>query len=309
MAGLTNSAYRMHLKMHGAGLVTSEMVSIHGLIHGNCRTREYISFREEERPIAVQLFGDDPELMARAVEIVLSASPRADLIDINMGCPVRKVIRTGAGSALMADASRAVAVASAAVRVADQVGVPVTVKLRSGIQRGEKTAEPLARSLEEAGVAGLCVHPRAAVELYRGQADHTVTAVVVAAVYIPVIASGDINSVESARRVIDQTGAAAVMVARGAAGNPWLVDSLVAGEPLSRPPLCVVVADLLALLTRAAEDMGSQRAARWARKLIGWYLRPSKVPAADIERIRALPDVEDIEAALRILVRDSSLVV
>lgn len=302
MAGLTNSAYRSHMRGHGAGLLNTEMVSAHGLIYGNKRTLEYITFREsEERPLAVQLFDDSPEIMARATEIVLEHQPRADIIDINMGCPVKKVIRTGAGSALLADLDRAAAVAAATVRVCSPLGVPVTVKIRTGVKMEDRVAPELAKRLEAVGVQGLCVHPRAAVQFYQGVADHSVTAEVVASVGIPVIASGDINSLAAAQAVLAHTGAAAVMVARGAAGNPWLIDSLISGEPLSRPPLEVVVADLQSLLVRTAEDLGSQRAARWARKLIGWYLRPSRVPVPEIERLRALPDVETMSEALEAL--------
>ena len=183
MAGLTNSAYRRHLKAHGAGLVTTEMVSAHGLIHGNKRTDDYLGFAPEERPIAVQLFGDTPEAMARAARLVLEGrSGRAgdlsavpDMLDINMGCPVRKVVRTGAGSALLADPERAIAMAEAVVKVASEHGVPVTIKLRSGLQEGERAAVDLAPRLEEVGVAALGVHPRATSQHYRGNADHTIT--------------------------------------------------------------------------------------------------------------------------------------
>ena len=240
MAGLTTCAYRRHLKAHGAGLVITEMVSAYGLIHGNGRTADYLRFAEEERPIAVQLFGDTPEVMAaggrgRAVAGTRGVLPTC--IDINMGCPVRKVVRTGAGSALLGDPERAVAVAAAVVRVAGRAGVPVTVKLRSGLRTGERTAVELAPRLEEVGVAALGVHPRAASQYYHGNADHTVTAAVVRAVGIPVIASGDVMSVESAQAIVEATGAAAVMVARGGAGNPWLVDALLAGRSAARPPL------------------------------------------------------------------------
>ncbi|HLA80343.1 MAG TPA: tRNA-dihydrouridine synthase family protein, partial [Thermoleophilia bacterium] len=132
MAGLTTSAYRRHLKGHGAGLVTTEMVSAYGLLHGTVRTGEYLDFAEEERPVAAQLFGDTPEVMVRAAELILSRAGVPDLLDINMGCPVRKVVQTGAGAALLGHPERAVAIAAAVVKVAAQGGVPVTVKLRSG---------------------------------------------------------------------------------------------------------------------------------------------------------------------------------
>ncbi len=298
MAGLTSSAYRRHLKAHGAGLVTTEMVSVYGLLHGNVRTAGYLDFAEEERPIAVQLFGDTPGVMARAAEVVLSRPAVPDLIDINMGCPVRKVVRTGAGAAFLGDPDRAVAVAAAVVRVALQAGVPVTVKLRSGMRQGERTVVGLAPRLEAVGVQGLGVHPRAAEQYYRGAADHAITAAVVAAVGVPVMASGDVVSVTSAFSVWEATGAAALMAARGVAGNPWLVGALLSGRSAARPPLPVVVEDLRRLLSLAAAEQGPERAARWIRKLLSWYLRPSGVPASTLERLRSTGDAGALDEAL-----------
>jgi tRNA-dihydrouridine synthase B len=298
MAGLTTTAYRRHMKTHGAGLVFTEMVSAHGLVHHNIRTGEYLAFAEEERPLAVQLFADSPEVMARAAELVLAQPQVPDLLDINMGCPVRKVVKTRAGSALMGDFDRAVAVAAAVVRVAAEAGVPVTVKLRSGLRPGDGLALALAPRLEAAGVQGLGLHPRAASEYYRGTADHAVTAAVVQAVSIPVMASGDVTSVVSALQIFETTGAAAVMVARAAAGDPWLVGELLTGGGVPRPPLPAVVADLRLLLARAVEERGLERAARWMCKLLGWYLRPSGVPVPEIERLRALPDAGALDAGL-----------
>ncbi|MBN1320927.1 MAG: tRNA-dihydrouridine synthase [Thermoleophilia bacterium] len=301
MAGLTCSAYRRHLKAHGAGLVTTEMVSAYGLTYHNVRTTEYLDFADEERPIAVQLFGDTPEVVARAAELVLSRPEAPDILDINMGCPVRKVVKTGAGAALLGEPDQAVAMAAAAVRVAAQRGVPVTVKLRSGLHLGDRTAVELAPRLEQVGVAALSVHPRAAEEYYRGKADHTVTAAVATVTGIPVMASGDINSLEAALAIVDATGAAAVMAARGVAGDPWLVDALLSGRSAPRPPLPVVVADMRLLLCRVVEERGPERAARWMRKLLGWYLRPSGIAVAAIEELRALPHAGLLDAALAAL--------
>lgn len=301
MAGLTSSAYRRHLKTHGAGLVTTEMVSAYGLFYQNARTFSYLDFRPEERPVAVQLFGDTAQVMARAAEAVLSRPMVPDIIDINMGCPVRKVMKTGAGAALLADPDRAVEIARAVVDVAAQAGVPVTVKLRSGLVPGEHVAFALAPRLEQAGVKALCVHPRAASEHYRGRADHSVTAAVVQRVGIPVVASGDITSVEAAATTVEATGAAAVMVARGAAGDPWLVRALLSGKSSARPPLAEVVEDLRCLLVLAVEEKGPRRAAPWMRRLLGWYLRPSGVDPAVIGRLRTISDAEALDEALRAL--------
>lgn len=301
MAGLSSSAYRRHLKTHGVGLVTTEMVSAYGLVYRNVRTGEYLDFAPEERPLAVQLFGDTPEVLSRAAEIVLARPQIPDLLDINMGCPVRKVVKTGAGAALLADPERAVAVAAAVVKVAAQAGVPVTVKLRSGLRPGERIAVDLAPRLEESGIAALGVHPRAASEFYRGKADHSLTAAVAGATAIPVMASGDITSVASALTVVSTTGVAAVMVARGVAGNPWLVGELLSGVARERPALPVVVHDLRLLLSRAVKERGPERAVRWVRKLLGWYLRPSGVPPPAIETLRTLPGVAALDEALRAL--------
>ena len=301
MAGLTSSAYRRHLKVHGAGLVTTEMVSAYGVVYRNARTGGYLEFAEEERPVAVQLFGDTPEVMARAAELVVSREPCPDLLDINMGCPVRKVMRTGAGAALLNDPDRAVAIAAAVVEVAGHVGVPVTVKLRSGLKEGDRTAVELARRLEAAGVQAFGMHPRAAVQHYRGLADHTVTAEVVTAVTVPVIASGDISNVAETVQIRRTTGATAVMVARGAAGDPWLVGALLTGVEAERPALPVVVEDLRALLRLAVAEKGPDRAARWIRKPLGWYLRPSGVPAATVHELRTFTDAPSIDAALSAL--------
>ena len=208
MAGLTSSAYRLHLKAHGAGLVTTEMVSAYGLVHGNKRTDDYLWFEQEERPIAVQLFGDTPEIMAHAARLVLerrpeggaAAAPVPDLLDINMGCPVRKVFRTGAGSALLADPERAVAMAAAVVKAASEYGVPVTVKLRSGVQEGERTAVDLAPGWRRSAwpLWGYTRGRRASTTA--GSPITRSRQAVVRAVGIPVIASGDVMSVSAARR-------------------------------------------------------------------------------------------------------------
>lgn len=307
MAGLTTSAYRRHLKSHGVGLVTTEMVSAHGLVYGNVRTTQYLDFCEEERPLAVQLFGDRPEVLAQAAELVLARPRVPDMLDINMGCPVRKVVRTGAGSALLGDPDRAVAVAAAVVQVAAAAGVPVTVKLRSGLRTGQTDGlVDLARGLEETGVAALGLHPRTADQFYRGRADHRVTAWVVESVTIPVLASGDIEDFASAYQVYTSTGATAVMLARGAAGDPWSAGALLTGVDKPRPPLSVVIADLRGLLALAAEERGPQRAARWSRKLLGWYLRPSGVAAPVVESLRRLPDVAALDEALEALAAHTS---
>lgn len=301
MAGMTTSAFRRRAKAHGAGLVVTEMVSANGLLYGNAATSRYLDFAEEERPIAVQLFTADAGALLRAVEVCLERERRPDLIDLNMGCPVRKVMKTGAGAALLEDPKGAAELARAAVEAAAPVGVPVTVKIRSGLTPDRPVAVDVARRLEAAGVAAIGVHPRAASQLYRGRADQSVTAAVAAAVGIPVLASGDVTCVEAASEIVAATGAMAVMVARGAQRGPWLVADLVYGVDRPLPTLEVVAAELRELLRLAAEDMGSRRAAGWIRKIVGWYLKGRGVPKADLDELRALSDSVSLDAALAAL--------
>ncbi|MCX8033150.1 MAG: tRNA-dihydrouridine synthase [Thermoleophilia bacterium] len=298
MAGFTNTAYRRHMKTHGVGLVYTEMVSAYGLVYHNSRTAAYLAFEQEERPIAVQIFGDTPEILAKAAELVLSRVPRPDLIDLNMACPMRKVVRTGAGGALMGDPDRAVKVARAVAKVAAEFGVPCTAKVRSGLRVGDGLILELAPRLEEAGVAALAVHPRAVEQLYQGEADHRVTAQVVRRVQVPVIASGDLRDAATVRKVFQDTGAAAVMLARGAAGNPWLIEALLGRRDGTRPPLAVIVGDLRVLLGRASAFMGPERAARWIRNLMSWYLRGIPMRSELLPVLRKLDNAKVLDEVL-----------
>ncbi|GAB4245548.1 MAG: tRNA dihydrouridine synthase DusB [Thermoleophilia bacterium] len=301
MAGVTNSAFRTLCRRYGAGLVVSEMVSAYGLRYRNRRTRDYLRFREEERPIAVQLFGDEPRVLAEGAAVVLENEPRPDLLDLNLGCPVRKVVRSGAGCALAERPELAAACLEALVSVAGPRGVPVTAKIRSGPRPGEVTAIELAQRLEAAGAAAVAVHPRAASQMYRCRADHAVTAAVGEAITVPVIASGDVDSVAAGRAVISRTGAAAIMVARGVLGNPKLIAGLLSGEEPERPSVAEAVDALLELADLAEEDMGSERAGRWLRKHVGWFLSRAGVEGRIRDALQREPDLEPLRCELRSL--------
>ncbi len=226
MAGVSVQAFRRQGRRFGAGLVCSEMVSSCGLSYGNERTLGYLRIARDEHPLAVQIFGSEPERMAEAAQMVVDAG--ADIVDINFGCPVRKVTKTGAGASALEDHGLACALAGAVV---DAVDVPVTVKMRRGVRNGSRTALELAPKLEAAGVAALTLHPRSAQQMYTGTADHSLTAELVDRVSVPVMASGDITDRESAGRVLRETGAAAVMVGRGAQGRPWALREMADGAP------------------------------------------------------------------------------
>jgi tRNA-dihydrouridine synthase B len=268
LAGIGNWFVRLQAKRYGAGLVVSEMVSSFAIHHRNERTcTELLRIHPDEHPVSIQLFGHDPEVMASAAERVAAAG--ADLIDLNMGCPVPKVCKTGAGAALLDDPDRAVALAQAAARGS---GLPVTVKLRSGLRPGDRSGVELAhRLVDEAGVAGLCIHPRHASQRHSGAPDYELARQLIEELPVPVLISGGLRSAERALQAFEQTGAAAVLLARGSLGNPWLFQELVAGR-VGEPARDEILAELDWVLDRAAEHLGPERAARYLRKFYPWYL-------------------------------------
>jgi nifR3 family TIM-barrel protein len=270
LAGIGNWFVRLQAKRHGAGLAVSEMVSSFGLHHRNERTlRELLRIHPDEHPVSVQLFGHDPDVMRSGAAIAAEAG--ADLIDINMGCPVRKVRKTGAGVELLRDHELALALARGA---AEGSGLPVTVKLRSGIEAGDRSGFDLAvRLAEEAGVAAIAFHPRAATVGHKGSPDYALTRELSERVAVPVIVSGGLRSAEAARAAYAESGADAVMIARGALGNPWVFEELT-GRRAEPPERTEVVAELLWVIDRAEEHLGAERAGRYLRKFYPWYMEP-----------------------------------
>jgi len=288
LAGIGNWFVRLQAKRHGAGLVVSEMVSSFGLHHRNERTlRELMRIHPDEHPVSVQLFGHDAEVMRSGAAIAAEAG--ADLIDINMGCPVRKVRRTGAGAELLRDQDLALALARGA---AEGSGLPVTVKLRSGIEAGDRSGFDLAiRLAEEAGVAAIGFHPRVATTGHKGKADYALTRELVERIDIPVIVSGGLSSAEAARRAYAESGAEAVMIARGSLGNPWVFEELT-GRRSEPPDSAEVAAELLWVIDRAEEHLGQERAGRYLRKFYPWYVESLGVSpelAAELQRSADLP--------------------
>jgi nifR3 family TIM-barrel protein len=268
LAGIGSWVVRLQAKRYGAGLVVSEMVSSFAVHHRNERTcGELLRIHPDEHPVSVQLFGHDPDVMASAAERVAAAG--ADLIDINMGCPVPKVCKTGAGAALLADPDRAVALARAAARGS---GLPVTVKLRSGARPGDLSGCAVARRLaEEGAVAGLCIHPRHASQRHAGSPDYELARELVESLPVPVVISGGLRTPEQAREAFARTGAAALALARGSLGNPWLFAQLL-GTRSREPSREEILAELDWVIDGAAEHLGPERAARYLRKFYPWYL-------------------------------------
>jgi tRNA-dihydrouridine synthase B len=302
LAGIGNWFVRLQAKRFGAGMAVSEMVSSHAIHYGNRRTcTELLRIDPREResippvppapggaggPVSIQLFGEDPEIMRSAAAHV--AALGADAIDINMGCPVPKVRKTGAGAALLDAPDLAVAVARAAVDGAREDararagsrgatstagdGIPITAKLRSGIRPGEDSGFELAhRLVSEAGVAAIGFHPRSAAVHHKGVPDYELAARLVRTLPAPVILTGGMDDARSAREAFAATGAAAVMLARGALGNPWLFTELIEDREL-RPSPHEVLDELNWTIQRAVEHLGEERATRYLRKFYPWYV-------------------------------------
>ncbi|HLL87495.1 MAG TPA: tRNA-dihydrouridine synthase [Thermoleophilaceae bacterium] len=267
LAGIGNWFVRLQARRFGAGLAVSEMVSSFGLTYRDARTlREFLRIHPEEHPVSFQLFGHDPDAMREAAAIVAEAG--TDVIDINMGCPVRKVCKTGAGASLLDEPERALALAHAAIEGGER---PVTVKLRSGQRPGERTGAELARRLvEEAGVAGIAFHPRHASQQHEGSPDVALAAELVERLDAPVILSGGLSSDERALDAFRRTGAEAVMLARGALGDPWRFARLL-GRYHGEPPPHEVTRELEWVIDRCEEHLGVERAGRYLRKFYPWY--------------------------------------
>jgi nifR3 family TIM-barrel protein len=296
LAGIANWAFRRQSRRHGAGLAVSEMVASFGIRYANRKTLGMLTVMPDEHPVGVQVFGSDPDAMAEAARAVEEAG--ADLVDVNMGCPVPKICKTGAGAALLAEPARAAAVVEAMVRAVD---IPVTVKMRRGLTPGTAVPVETAKRLEAAGAAALCVHPRAAAEEYEGRADHRITAEVVEAVAIPVIASGDVSSPEAARRVLDEAGCAAVAVGRAALGYPWAFGDILRGAPRPLPGLGEVVDELSLFAADARRALGDGRACGYMRKFYPWYLAGHDVAPADLSGLLTDPTLDGALARLRSL--------
>ena len=292
MAGVSVQAFRRQGRRFGAGLVCSEMVSCAGIEHRNEKTLGYLRVASDEHPLAIQLFGSEPHTMAEAARMVEAAG--ADLVDVNFGCPVRKVTKTGAGATLLDEPDRAARIVAA---IADAVDIPVSVKLRRGLRDGSRDCLVVGPRLVEAGAASLTLHPRSARQMYTGTADHALTAELVSLVDVPVVASGDIVSRAKAQSVLATTGAAAVMVGRGAQGNPWALREIVDGDE-REPSREEVVAELVLFVRETVRELGERRASGFLKKFYGWYLGRGRFPRPFKQELVVLDSTEEVERRL-----------
>jgi tRNA-dihydrouridine synthase B len=292
MAGVSVQAFRRQGRRYGAGLVCSEMVSCAGIEHRNERTLGYLRVAVDEHPLAIQLFGSEPGPMAEAARMVQAAG--ADIVDLNFGCPVKKVTRTGAGATLLEDPDLAPRLVGA---VAAAVDLAVSVKLRRGVANGSRACLELGPRLVEAGASSLTLHPRSAEQMYTGTADHSLTAELVSLVDVPVVASGDIVSRAKAQAVLATTGAAAVMVGRGAQGNPWVLREIVDGDG-SEPTREEVAAELVLFIRETVRELGERRASGFLKKFYGWYLGHGRFPKPFKQELLQLESPEEVERRL-----------
>jgi len=272
LAGQTDSPMRRICRRRGASMVWTEMVSAEGLVRDGAKSFELLRFEEEERPIAFQLFGARPEAMAGAA--ATAARLRPDVIDINVGCPARKVVRGGSGSALMREPALLREIVSAVVEAA---GMPVTVKMRSGWDSDTVNAVEVAADVEECGAAAVAVHPRTRAQGFKGSPDWDLIGEVKRAVSIPVIGSGDVRTPEDALRMLESTSCDGVMIGRGAVGNPWLFREAEAlratGRAAGRPDLEEILATAIEQLDMMVDHKGERRGVLEMRKHLVAYLR------------------------------------
>ena len=304
MAGVTDMAFRQICRELGAGMSCTELVSAKALCYQDKKSRGLLKLAPNERPAAAQIFGSDIPCMAEAAVIAAEVSG-ADIIDINLGCPVGKVVANGDGSALMRDPEKAARLAEAVVKASP---VPVTVKMRRGWDKGSINAVELAKMLEQVGVAAVAVHGRTRAQMYAGAADWVTIRQVKQAVKIPVMANGDIFSAEDAVKILQFTGVDLAMIGRGAFGNPWLFQQALAAlegrdiPPL--PPLSQRCDTAVRQIRWAAEDKGEHIAILEARKQYAWYLKG--VPHANYykEQIVRMNTLEDMERITQGIKRD-----
>ena len=292
MAGVSVQAFRRQGRRYGAGLVCSEMVSCAGIEHRNERTLGYLRVSSDEHPLAIQIFGSEPAAMAEAARMVEAAG--ADIVDMNFGCPVRKVTKTGAGAHLLEHPDLACRIAEA---VASAVSIPLSVKMRRGVEDGSRACLELGPRLVDAGAATLTLHPRSAKQMYTGYADHTLTAELVELVDVPVIASGDVTSRAKAEAVLAATGASAVMVGRGAQGNPWALREIVFGET-EQPSREEVAAELIHFIRETVRELGERRGSSFLKKFYGWYLGHGRFPKPFKNELVQLDSTEEVVTRL-----------
>ena len=302
MAGVTDAAFRHVCLSLGAALVCTEMVSAKALVYGDEKTRELLYIPKEDHPAAVQIFGHEPAVMAEASARALEESG-ADILDLNMGCPVGKIAMHGDGCGLMKTPELARDIIEAVVRAVER---PVTVKFRTGWDKGSICAVDFARMCQSAGAAAITVHGRTRTQMYAGRADWDILRDVKRAVTIPVVANGDVFSAADARHILEHTGCDAAMIGRGCFGDPWLFregNAAVSGLPIpEKPPLSRRIDLAVSQIEHAAAIKGERLACLEARRHLAWYLRGvayAGLYKAQAVHVETLEDVRKVAAGIK----------
>ena len=293
MAGVTDLSYRKLCKEQGCGLVVTEMVSAKAILYKNRNTQELLRIRDEERPAAVQLFGSDAGIMGEIAQVVSEGN--CDLIDVNMGCPVPKIVNNGEGSALLKEPKKVEAILTAMVKRSKK---PVTVKIRKGFNDASVNAVEIAKIAEGCGVAAVAVHGRTREQFYSGKADWEIIRQVKEAVKIPVIGNGDVTGAKEAKAMLDLTGCDGVMIGRGAKGNPWIFSQILhyleTGEVLPGPSVLEIKEMILRHGRLLSEDKGEFTAMREMRKHMAWYTAGLPHSAALRNEINLVETLEEM---------------
>lgn len=301
MAGITDRAFRIICEKFNPGLVCTEMISSKGLYYDDSKTKQLLNLKDEKRPIAVQIFGSDPDTMEYAAKYV---SKYADIVDINMGCPAPKVVKNGDGSKLLLDLDKAREIIKAVVRGSS---VPVTVKFRKGWDTENIVAVEIAKISEECGASAITIHGRTRSEFYSGIADWDSISDVKKSVSIPVFGNGDVRNSDDAKRMFDETGVDGIMIGRATLGNPWIFEQI--NSELQGKEYCVSNKDKLDIilehLNLAIEDKGERVALMEMRKHLGWYIKNTKEASKVRELINKTTEKDEL---IKILVEYFNLI-
>lgn len=299
MAGVTDLAFRLMCKEMDVGLLYTEMVSSKALFFGDKKTNEIMKIDEREKPVALQIFGSDPKVMAKITDEILNEKDDFVIVDINMGCPAPKIVKNGDGSALMKSPSLAREIVREVVKVSNK---PVTVKIRKGWDDNNQNAVQIAKMIEDVGASAITVHGRTREQFYSGVADWDMIRQVKESVSIPVIGNGDIFEPEDSKRMMDETGCDAVMIGRGARGNPWIFKRtehlLKTGELLPPPTDKEKIEASLKHLDLLFELKPERIAIREMRKHIAWYIKGIRGSAEMRDKINRIEDRNDLEETL-----------
>ena len=304
MAGVTDLPFRLICKEQNCGMLYTEMINGKALCYDDENTKKTLKIEDEEHPVAVQIFGSDPEFMGRAAEI-MNAYPN-EILDINMGCPAPKVVKNGDGSALMRNPKLAEEVLKSVVKNSTK---PVTLKIRKGWDDNSVNAVEMAKIAEASGISALAIHGRTREQYYSGKADWDIITEIKNAINIPVIGNGDVFTVEDARNMLDKTGCDAIMIGRGAQGNPWIFKRInhymETGEILPEPTLEEKINTAVKHLNLAVREHGEYVAVREMRKHIAWYLKGLKGSAKVRDEINKITSYEEVVSRLNEYMEDA----